>query len=290
MLTEAEIGGFWQDGFVSVDGVFPTADVDALRDATDDPVILEDLRKRHAQERVVHLIPLTTRDDAFKELARDPRLTERVAQLIGDDIQLSNSKLATKPPKPGAGVFDWHQDFAYYTHTNYDLVSVAVALDDVTPDNGAMYAVRGSHRLGLLDHSRDGWMIGACVEPSHWEAHPEKLAALTCRAGGITIHHCLTLHGSPANVSGRPRRLVVFQYRAGDCYQLSDHVWDDTGFQVHGSPRRRVRCEAIDVPLPRNRGWERYCGEPHGSVYNQIGPSARVWNAEAGDLAQLGTA
>jgi hypothetical protein len=124
-------------------------------------------------------------------------------------------------------------------------------------------------------------MIGSCVETKYWEDQPEKIAPLMSKAGGITIHHCLTLHGSPVNHSGKPRRLVVFQYRAGHCYQLTDHTWEDTGFQVHGIATNHVRCVAMDVTLPKNRGWERYCGEPHGSVYKQIGPLARQWNEEA---------
>jgi hypothetical protein len=281
VLTEAEIDAFWTDGFVRVDDVFPDEDVEELRALTADPSIQRELAKRRASERTVHLIPLTTRLAGFKELACDLRLTGRVAQLIGDDIQLSNSKLATKPPTAGAGAFPWHQDFAYYTHTNFDLLTVAVALDDVTPENGGMYAVRGSHRLGLLDHSRDGWMTGGCVESHHWETQQEAVVPLMSKAGGITIHHCLTLHGSPVNRSGMPRRLVVFQYRAGDCYQLADNVWEDTGFQVHGTPGHRVRCVPMDIVLPRNRGWERFCGEPHGSVYRQIGSRARDWNNES---------
>jgi phytanoyl-CoA dioxygenase PhyH len=280
MLTDSELARFWEDGFVAVECVFSAAEVEALRRATDDPGIVDDLHKRRADERTVHLIPITTRHDAFKELARDIRLTGRAARLIGDDIQLSNSKLATKPQRQGAGAFDWHQDFAYYTSTNFDLITISVALDDVTPDNGGMYAVRGSHKLGLLDHTTDGWMTGGCVESAHWQERPELVMPLMSRAGGITIHHCLTLHGSPVNNSGLPRRLVIFQYRAGHCYQLADHIWEDSGFQVHGAPSGRVKCAAMDVILPRNRGWERYCGEPHGSVYNQIGARAREWNKE----------
>lgn len=281
MLTESEIARFWKDGFITIDDVFEPSDVSALLRATEVLGIQQDLEKRRADERIVHLIPITTRHDVFKELARDLRITERVAKLIGDDIQLSNSKLAAKPSKPGAGAFDWHQDFAYYVHTNFDLVTVAVHLDDATPENGGMYAVRGSHELGVLDHNRDGWMIGACVESKYWEQQPERVVPLMAKAGGITIHHCLTLHGSPANQTGAPRRLIVFQYRAGHCYQMADHVWEDTGFQVHGTPSHRVKCVEMDVVLPRNRGWERFCGEPHGSVYKQIGESARQWNLEA---------
>jgi ectoine hydroxylase-related dioxygenase (phytanoyl-CoA dioxygenase family) len=285
MLTEDEIGRFWEDGCVSIENIFTPLDIDALRQATENSEIQKELDKRGKDELVVHLIPLTTRHDLFKELARDPRITRRVAKLIGDDIQLSNSKLAAKPRRKGAGAFDWHQDFAYYTHTNFDLVTVSVALDDATEDNGGMYAVRGSHKLGLLDHNRDGWMIGACVERKYWEEHPENVLPLMSKAGGITIHHCLTLHGSPVNRSGEPRRLLVFQYRAGHCYQMADHIWEDTGFQVHGIPHHRVKCVAMDIVLPRNRGWERYCGEAHGSAYTQIGERARHWNIESLQLS-----
>lgn len=281
VLDQDEIAQFRADGFLIVENVFPEAEVEALRRVIESPPIQEALAKRQAQERTVHLIPITTRHEAFRELSRDRRITQRVAQLIGDDIQLSNSKLATKPTREGAGAFDWHQDFAYYTSTNYDLLSVSIAIDDVTPDNGGMSAVRGSHELGLLDHNVDGWMTGACKQSRYWQDQPEKVVPLACKAGGISIHHCLTLHGSPANRSGKPRRLVVFQYRAGDCYQLADNTWDDTGFQVYGKPGGRVRCAAMDVPVPKNRGWERYSGEAHGSAYRQVGPRARQWNAEA---------
>ena len=94
------------------------------------------------------------------ELARSERILGRVTPLIGPDIQLQHSKLATKPPAKGMGTFAWHQDFAFFPHTNSDLVAVMVMLDDATPENGCMQMVRGSHKLGLLDHTEDGQFHG----------------------------------------------------------------------------------------------------------------------------------
>ena len=71
-----------------------------------------------------------------------------------------------------------------------------------------------------------------------------QLVQITPRVGGISLHHCLALHGSPPNLSGRPRRGLVFQYRADDAYQLADTVFADTGLVVSGQRRGRVRCEA----------------------------------------------
>ena len=281
MLSDDQLAAFMADGFLTIDGVFDRAEVDAMRESTNHERIQQDLRDRRADQRVVHLIELATKLEVFRDLAREPRLTKRVARIIGDDIQLQHSKLATKPKRAGAGEFEWHQDFAYYPHSNYDLLSVAIMLDDATPENGGMYAVRGSHKRGLLDHSRDGWMVGGCVEPHHWRDNPELVVPLMAKAGGITIHHCLLLHGSPVNLSGDPRRMIVYAYRAGHAHQLADHTWEDTGYQVHGRASGRYKSVGIDMSLPRNKGWQRYCGEAHGSVYRQIGPTARAWNEAA---------
>ena len=63
----------------------------------------------------------------------------------------------------------WHQDFAYFPHTNTDLVAVMVLLDDSTPSNGCMQVVRGSHKLGLLNHMQDGFFTGMCQESQYWD-------------------------------------------------------------------------------------------------------------------------
>jgi ectoine hydroxylase-related dioxygenase (phytanoyl-CoA dioxygenase family) len=280
MLTDSETARFLEDGFVIIHDVFSSDEVQALIHATEDPGIQQDLEVRHADERIAHLLELTTKHLAFKEMARDPRLTRRVATLIGDDIQLQHSKLATKPRKQGVGAFPWHQDFARFPHTTYDLLAVSVMLDDATPENGGMYALRGSHKLGLRNHIRDGWMTGPCYETDLWENAPERIVPLMARAGGVTIHHCLLLHASPETHSGAQRRMIAFEYRAGHAYQLANNIWADTGFQVLGAPSHRVKCTAMDIVLPKDPLWVGHCGEAHGDVYNQIGPMAREWNRQ----------
>jgi len=280
MLTDTEVERFFQDGFLILNGIFDRSEVDCLRRTLDDPAIQEELRIREAEKRIAHVLEVTTKHAVLKELARDPRLTHRVAKLIGDDIQLQHSKLATKPQVQGAGEFPWHQDFARFPHTNHDLVALTVMLDDATPENGGMYALKGSHKLGLRNHIRDGWMIGPCYERDLWERSPEKVVPLMADAGGVSLHHCLLLHFSPPTRSGLPRRMIAFEYRAGDAIQLANNVWADTGFQVYGVPKVRVRCDALEMELPRDPLWLRYCGEAHGDVFNQIGAAARAWNEE----------
>ncbi len=272
-LSDSEVGQFWDDGFLVADDLFGATEVDAFRAACSEP---EDTAWR-TSDTAVHSLSLTTRNPLFVDLARDERIVGRLRSLIGDDIQLQHSKSASRPAAAGQGGFAWHQDFAFFPHTNTDLLAVMVMLDDATPDNGCMRMVRGSHRRGLLDHTdENGLFTGMCREPSAWKDHQDDVVQITPRAGGISIHHCLMLHGSAPNPTGAPRRGLVFQYRADDAFQMADGVWPDTGLLVSGVRREHVRLEPNVLRLPKST---RYPGRPFGHAWNQEGELARELNA-----------
>lgn len=276
-LTAAEITAYQNDGFIVIDGVFSPPEIETLRAAEASPAIQSALTEAGIGHRTVHLLELTTRHPAFLDLARDPRIIRRLEALLGPDIQLQHSKLATKPATPGKGEFGWHQDLMFYPHTNNSLLSVFVYLDDATRENGCMSMVRGSHRLGPLNHlDAAGKFDGVCREPRHWTEHPEQVVPISPRAGAISIHHCLTLHGSPPNLSGQPRRGLVFSYRADDAQQLGDTIFADTGLVVAGSRRGLVRCETGQWLLPRRSGHN------YGSAHHQVGAWAQALNEKAG--------
>jgi ectoine hydroxylase-related dioxygenase (phytanoyl-CoA dioxygenase family) len=240
-LRRSQVDQFWHDGFIFMDGVIPGSEVERLREACLAPEIVAQGERDDNPNRTIHYLDITARHPAFLELCFNPAIVEKVKSLIGEDIQLQHSKLAAQATKKGKGGFGWHQDFAFLPHTNTDLVAVMVMLDDATLDNGCMSMIKGSHRLGLLEHRADGVFTGVCQESRHWEDNPELVAPVTPKAGGISIHHCLTLHGSGPNLSGRPRRGITFQYRADDAYQLADTLFLDTGLIVSGRRRELIR-------------------------------------------------
>jgi ectoine hydroxylase-related dioxygenase (phytanoyl-CoA dioxygenase family) len=243
-LSRSQVDQFWEDGFIFLDGVIPDDEIEPLREACRSPEIVAQGERDDNPNRTIHYLDITARHPAFLELCLQPAIVEKVKSLIGEDIQLQHSKLAAQATNKGKGGFAWHQDFAFLPHTNTDLVAVMVMLDDATPENGCMSMVKGSHRLGLLEHRANGVFTGVCQESQHWEDHPELVMPVTPRAGGISIHHCLVLHGSGANLSGRPRRGVTFQYRAADAYQLADTVFLDTGLIVSGRRPELMRLTA----------------------------------------------
>lgn len=279
-LSPQQIQSYRDDGFLVLEDFLSPDEVNTLREAEASPAIQSELEEMGIKHRTVHLLELTVRHPAFLELARDPRVIACIEPLLGPNIQLQHSKLATKAVSKGEGAFGWHQDIMYYPHTNTSLLSVFVYLDDATPENGCMSMVRGSHLLGPLNHlNADGVFAGACQETSYWENQSAKVVAIAPRAGSISIHHCLTLHGSPANVSGKPRRGIVYSYRADDAYQLADAIFRDTGLVVAGTRRGVVRCESISWMLPRRPNKEK---RDYGNAYNQSGDWAENLNTIAG--------
>ena len=170
-------------------------EVETLREAAASPEVMGEAEELGYREKTVHMLNITTKHPAFLNLAKESRITDRGAGLIGPDLQLHHSKLATKPPVKGKGSLFWHQDLAFFPHTNTDLVTVMVMPDDTTPENGCMQMVRGSHKLGLLNYWRDGYFAYVCQEEDQW-APESKIAEITPNPGGLTIHHCLSLYTS----------------------------------------------------------------------------------------------
>ena len=281
-LSPKQIESYHDDGFIVLDDFFSPEEVEVLREAEASPAIQTTLEEMGIKHKTVHLLEMTERHPAFLKLARDPRIMACITALIGEDIHLQHSKLATKPSTKGMGAFGWHQDILYYPHTNTSLLSVFVYLDDATSENGCMSMVRGSHKLGPLSHhdAKTGGFLGACTENKYWEEETEKVIPVTPRAGSISIHHCLTLHGSPPNMSGKPRRGLVFSYRADDAYQLGDSIFfHDTGLVVAGRRKGVIRCEAGSWTLPLRGTKEK---RDYGNAFHQTGEWAENLNVQAG--------
>jgi len=156
----------------------------------------------------------TQKHPVFERMAADPALLDCIAALIGENILFHYSKLNMKGPKFGSPVY-WHQDFSYYPHTNTDLLSAIIFLDDATVHNGCLRVVPGSHRHGLRSHEIDGFFRGRISDVDESEAVNIELAA-----GGVILLHCMMLHASARNESNSPRRAFLPAYRAADALPI----------------------------------------------------------------------
>jgi len=188
---------------------------------------------------------------AFHDLVFNPKIVDVVENLIGPDIQLHHTKLNLKPPAPDAR-FEWHQDYPFFPHTNFDLLAVMVMLDEATENNGCLTIVPGSHKWGPRNHmfARDG-AFSSQLEDKAVLADESRWLSVPVPAGGIELHHCNMLHSSRANRSDKPRSALVIQYRAADNAQVGGgaghYGW---GMQIRGTNPHRVRMIEGVFKLP----------------------------------------
>ncbi|MDD9928886.1 MAG: phytanoyl-CoA dioxygenase family protein, partial [Rhodospirillaceae bacterium] len=191
--------------------------------------------------------------DFFADFVAEPLIMEILAPLMPSGIRVHNTKINMKSAEVGESV-EWHQDWAFYPHTNDDVLAVGIYLDDCTEENGPMFVVPGSHKGPTYDHHEHGYFCGA-IDPDAIKDEIAKAVPLMGPAGTLTIHHARLLHGSAFNRSGRSRRFLLQAYAAADAWPLADLKGGLDGFNekiVHGEPTLapRVVPAPIRIPLP----------------------------------------
>jgi ectoine hydroxylase-related dioxygenase (phytanoyl-CoA dioxygenase family) len=131
-------------------------------------------------------------------------------------VRLWHDQLLYKPGQGASGAaatgnVGWHQDHGYWRCTVPDLITAWVAFDDVTLEKGCMQVVPGSHKWGLLSQSD---FFATDLETTKQRiqdltGRPFRTAPCALKAGAVSFHHCLTVHGSGQNITDQPRRSLV---------------------------------------------------------------------------------
>ena len=214
-----------------------------------------DLGPGHAPEtpRVRRIKHPHRRHPAFDAVRRSPEIVDIVAELLGGTVRFDHAKLNFKPAGAQAAV-EWHQDWAFYPHTNDDLLAVGVMIEDCTTDNGPLMVLPGSHRGPVFDHHHDGLFVGA-IDPQDIGDLLPGAVALTAPAGSISLHHVRTIHGSRDNTSASTRPLLLFSYAAVDAFPVfaQPDLTDFDGRILRGAPTLDARQTAVPVRIPEPR-------------------------------------
>jgi phytanoyl-CoA hydroxylase len=288
ILSEAQRAAYDRDGVIVVPDVFSAAEIGELRAATDDFVArsaaiaandeVYDLEDTHctAAPRVRRLKAPHLIHPAYFRASRNHKVVGILAELWGS-VRFDTGKLNMKSAGYGAPV-EWHQDWAFYPHTNDDLAAVGIMLDDVDMENGPMMVVPGSHQGPIYDHHGPNGRFCGAMDPARCAI--DLSGALPClgKAGSITVHHVRAVHGSATNFSGRERRFLLFQYRAADAWPLLGlkegiDKFDEQLLVGEPSLAPRLADVPVRMPLPP--------AAHQGSIYENQRASGRRYFATA---------
>ena len=211
MLSQAQIDEYNEVGAIVVPNVLSAEEVAGLRRVTDEFVEksravtqhddIFDLEDTHtpSQPRVRRIKSAHLHDPVYAALVDHPGIVAVLKSLWGPNIRFDTAKLNLKAANFGAAV-EWHQDWAFYPHTNDDLAAVGIMMDDMEQANGPLMIVPGSHKGPVYDHHADGKFCGA-MDPAKCDIDFNSAVSLNGPAGSISVHHVRAVHGSAVNTS-----------------------------------------------------------------------------------------
>ncbi len=264
-LTQQELDRYERDGYLVITDEVPqdrlsaviaeTERMCAVAETVTAGTDMLDVDPSHTPEipKVRRIKSQHEHSDFFAEFVAEPLIMDLLAPLMPSGIRVHNTKINMKSAGIGESI-EWHQDWAFYPHTNDDVLAVGIYLDDCTAENGPMFVVPGSHKGQTYDHHEHGYFCGA-IDPKKLETETAEAVPLMGPAGTLTIHHARLLHGSAFNRSTRSRRFLLQAYAAADAWPLADLKGGLEGFNakiVRGEPvlEPRVVPAPIRIPLP----------------------------------------
>lgn len=188
---------------------------------------------------------------AFYEVMSASRMVDMVCDLVGPDVKFHHCKINQKCPGSRTTVH-YHQDFAFTPHSNDDVVTALLMLDEVTEENGCLLVVPGSHAGPMYSLFQDGTFTGR-VDAATEERLMEQQVPITGPAGSVCLMHTRLAHGSAPNLADTPRGLYICVYTACDAVPLARNPMPspNEGLVVRGQPSATARMIDFEVELPR---------------------------------------
>ena len=176
----------------------------------------------------------TPGDNIFGYLARSEKVVNSISQLLESDSPVCHfhSKLLQKKPRIG-GAWEWHQDYGYWYKNQFmfpnQLISIMVALSPANKENGCIQFIKGSHKLGRLNHGFKGEQVGADMEMVDNALKTMEIVYSELNAGDALIFHSNILHRSAANLSENPRWSIISCYcsQSNLAYNESSSAWKE---------------------------------------------------------------
>lgn len=232
VLTAEQVAHYNLLGYVAPLDVYSAGEIAAIRSYFDE--LLAQVMEQGGDSYSISSAHL--KYGPVHDILTNPRIVDYVADLLGENVIAWGSHFFCKMPHDGKAV-GWHQDASYWPLSPSKAVTVWLAIDAADEENACMKFVAGSHHMGHLTY-----------RPSNPDEHnvlnqtidnPEDYGHIVLdelRAGQVSLHSDLLLHGSEANHSDRRRCGLTLRYCAADV--RAELGWNEKGVHVRGTDLR----------------------------------------------------
>lgn len=271
MIEQWQIDQFHQQGFLVVEDVLSAEEIAALQHDFDqwveesraqteaygetlDGRARFDMEGDHAPDHpsLRRVSSPTEISAAYERAALQSRMAAITGQLIGGSgTRFHHSKINSKLPHTATKV-EWHQDFLFTPHSNDDIITALLMVSEVTPENGPLNVVPGSHKGPLWSHWQNDRFTGA-VDKTVVEEHCQQPVACFGPAGSVCFMHTRLLHASSPNETELPRTLFISVYAAEDSLPFGENPLPSThaGVMVAGEESGLIRSTENQLRLPQ---------------------------------------
>jgi len=234
-ITDDDAAQFDRDGYLFVEDLYEAEEIELLsaigRADEEKAELVHAAVDTKGGESKLWLTSDIDREDIYNGFCHGRRIVDTMERLLADEVYLYHYKMVEKEPRVG-GAWEWHQDYGYWYSNNClfpHMASCFVAIDPANRENGCLQVLRGSHKLGRIEHGRYGSQVGA--NPERVALAQQHLDVVHCemKPGDGLFFHCNILHSSDQNHSDQPRWGLIC------CYNARGNPCDDKG--GHGSYR-----------------------------------------------------
>lgn len=246
-LTDQQIAQYNRDGYLIVKNFLQQDEVARLyKIAVEDSAVAKhafDLNDQTGKKTKLTLW-YKPGDDAYGMLTKSRRMVESVDKLMDGDSAICHfhSKLMQKEPKVG-GAWEWHQDYGYWYKNEFllpdQMISVMVAITEANKANGCLQVIKGTHKMGRIEHGFAGEQVGASQHYVDLALKTMELVYVELKAGDALFFHSNLLHRSEANTSDTARWSLI------SCYNRSANVPYNEPSQSSTVPLVMVDDEAL---------------------------------------------
>jgi len=233
-LSREQLASYEEQGFILLPGVFNIDEVAELCRETErlkvDPSLTgrDELVLEPDSHRARSIFSVHRFSPVFDRLSRDPRILDKVRQILGSDVYIHHSRINIKRPLNGKS-FPWHSDFETW-HAEDGMpcmraLSAWVMLTPNTEFNGPLYLVPGSHRhfVACRGYTPDNHHEQSLRKQEYGVPSIDALRQLVDagglagaygKAGTLVLHESNIMHGSPDNITPDARTNVFFVYNS----------------------------------------------------------------------------
>ena len=225
-LTAAQIKQYEMDGYLILKGFFSAAEAEKLyKTAVEDNAVRKNAINVNDSAGKNTKLSLWYKpgNDIYGLLTRSESIVKAVDKLLDGDAAVCHfhSKVMQKEPRVG-GAWEWHQDYGYWYKNEFifpdQMMSVMVAFTDANKANGCLQVIKGSHKMGRVEHGFAGEQVGASQRYVDLALQTMQLVYVELKAGDVLLFHSNLMHRSEANLSDQPRWSMI------SCYNRASNI------------------------------------------------------------------